>query len=295
LNDRVQAATTAADQAARKREAAPVPDAQQEGPVSWSVTIGALRARDWLHFVALPLASVPLHPSLEQVAVVPLTLVSAAAALAFAYGLNAIADRRADDPSKNPLAGTTGALRRVVATVFASGALALAAAAPVGAATVGWVSLSLAAGALYSAGPRFKAVPGLGLVSNVAIFAPLLFAGPEPRPPLFGLLVTTFVALLVQNQLAHELADAAEDARVRALTTARALGPTGTRALVCAVSAAGAAAAAAASASGRAAVVAIVGLVVGAAVAMGRDPRRARRRHRVVAIAAGAALWIGTR
>jgi 4-hydroxybenzoate polyprenyltransferase len=197
--------------------------------------LAALRARQWLHFVALPLCGWrgPLDPP------DPLRWLSAASAaacaLAWAYGLNAVAERRFDASArKNPLVASPelAGVALTCAAMCAVSGLLLAAWLSTWAACM--VALSLAAGTAYSVGPRAKRIPGAGLVLNCAIFVPLtaLLVEPGDAPGPYRHELAVFVLLLTQNQLVHELADAAEDARSGALTTARALGEPATRRVV---------------------------------------------------------------
>jgi 4-hydroxybenzoate polyprenyltransferase len=257
--------------------------------------LAALRCRQWLHFALLPLAG-QLATDARLVGGVAV----AGLCLAYAYGLNGISDRATDlDPSKNPLAGVDRydpSVRLVLA--------ACAAAALGGAAVLGWrpllaASASLGAGTVYSVGPRIKRFPVVCTLSNVVIFAPLLWLAraTSGAPAGFALLVASFVVQLVQNQLLHECADAPEDARAGVLTTARLLGEPTTRRLVVLLGAAGALATARLSPSTLGAAVAILGLTLTTAIALpdGLTPTDRRTTHRRLALAAGAALFASLR
>jgi 4-hydroxybenzoate polyprenyltransferase len=240
----------------------------------------ALRPGQWAHFVVLPAAGGAGGARLA------LGAVAAAAALAFAYGVNAVADRATDrSRAKNPLAGVAAPGREVAVTLAACAAAAAAAGAALGPASLLWVAASLACGLAYSVGPRLKAVPVAGVVCNTGIFVPLLAVALPARPPEGTVvLIAAFVALIVQNQLLHELADAGEDADAGDRTTARVLGPTAARAVVAALPLVlvPLSLPAAAVAAG-----AVAGVAVSGAAA-------ARRAHRWVALVAGALLWLGT-
>lgn len=247
-----------------------------------------LRAPQWAHFAVLPLAAVERTSSVAAVAV---AVLAGAACLAYAYALNAIADRATDAPDKNPLAGLHEVPDAARGVTAAAAVVAVLAAAPLGRFALALVVVSLVAGTIYSVGPRWKALPVLGVVANTAIFAPLLgLLGHGPR---LGPLAAVFVGLLVQSQLLHELADAPEDVRGGVRTTAQALGPRATRG--------------AAVGAGLLSVAAVVALrppsVVAFAAALGAAtttvvavsvgaPERARALHRRVALAAGAALLL---
>lgn len=178
----------------------------------------SLRAPQWLHFAAMP--ALPLYASFRAAPADALArfvcgAVVASLALAFAYGINAIADRHGDrDVTKNPLAGLAQAPALTWATVLGCAALALALAALGGS----WLRLdcsaiSLIAGTLYSVGPRVKRIPVVGTLTNAVIFAPLALvvrfdAASAPHVPL---LLAVFVVLQTQTQLVHEAGDLAED------------------------------------------------------------------------------------
>jgi 4-hydroxybenzoate polyprenyltransferase len=191
--------------------------------------LAALRPRQWAHFALLPLAG--LDPSLAASATVPALargIAIAACVLAYGYLLNALSDRELDrDRRKNPLVGARGplALHRGAVVALAAGALALAATGPaaVGVAT----AVALASGAVYSVGPRLKGWPGICTLLNVGCFAPLLFVGIAEGPvgaPRWAL-AAAFAGLLLQNQLLHEAADAAEDRAGGLRTTFLVAGP----------------------------------------------------------------------
>jgi 4-hydroxybenzoate polyprenyltransferase len=242
--------------------------------------IAALRARQWAHFVVLPLASAGGAGRLA------VGFALAATALAYAYGLNAISDRATDlDARKNPLAGVAATPGAVLILVAGCALVALGLALFVGAAPL--VGVSLVASTVYSAGS--KRVPAIGSLLNVAIFAPLLFlgGGAPPWP-----IVSTFAVLLLQNQLLHECADAVEDAAAAAHTTARAIGARSAVALAATLGAGGVAAAFALAAGWTAWLAALASLA-GALVAVAgpRDFAARRVAHRWVALTVGALLF----
>ncbi len=263
-----------------------------------------LRFGQWWYFAPLPLAGLVapgVRAPLAPAALLRHTLLCGVAGLllAFAYGLNAITDRRTDsDPAKNPLAGALRVPLAASAVVLgtAVGALGLAwVLDPLAAAAAG---CSLAAAVLYSAGPRLKRFPLLGLLANLAIFAPLPFLGLSqfaPRPPLFDALVGVFLVLLTQNQLLHELADAPDDARAGDRTTARWLGARRTSALLGVLGAAGVGLALAWATTPAEGVVGATLAAAGTAVALwpGAAPLRRRRQHRLVSLAGGTAYVLG--
>ncbi len=262
-------------------------------PATVVLGLRALRARQWLHFVPLPLAGVPafgLVAGTCPIGPVLWACLAAALCLAFAYGLNAHTDRATDRSArKNPLVGAPAGLV-ALAPALACGALAL----PVAAASGGLAAaaLSLAAGAVYSAGPRLKRLPVVGTLANAAIFAPLLGLLGGPRPPGFWGMSAVFAALLLQNQLIHERADEDEDRRAGARTTARAIGRVGVARAGRWLAAVGAAASLPVGAGAWSAWAAgAVGLVFGAWLSGQEDAARARRAHRWVALLAGASAY----
>lgn len=259
-----------------------------------------LRAPQWLHFAALPLAGLDRAALASPVALArgALGVAAASLALAYAYGINAVADRESDASRvKNPLAGIARVPAEARAVVATTAVAALAASFPLGRPAIVLVLASLVAGTVYSVGPRMKARPILGALFNTAIFAPLLgLALPQgaPPPPAFAALGATFVGLILQSQLLHEAADADEDAAGGALTTARLLGPRGTRALAVGLAAPFAALALALAPRPAPALAwtAAAALAGGAAAALlERDFAAARRLHRRIAAAGGGLLF----
>lgn len=262
-------------------------------PSAWSV----LRVRQWLVFAPLPAAGIArvsdVGPS-RFGAVLAAAAVSGFA-LAYAYGINAIVDRHTDrDPGKNVLAGHDEVPPTVTASVATCGLAALAGAAAIGLHALEAIAISIAAGTVYSAGPRLKRFPLVGLLANVFIFAPLMFtalpAGGLPAG--MRTLVPAFVVLLAQNQLLHEEADAAEDEQAGALMTAPWLGRAGARWALVAL-AASLVAVGVVARSTAAAAVAVMGAAATLWVSLGARPAPVRRKaHRYVAAAVGAALFL---
>lgn len=251
----------------------------------------ALRLRQWLHFVALPLAGVPafgLVTGACPIGPVLWACLAAALCLAWAYGINAHADRATDrSPRKNPLAGAAVGPAAWLPTALC-GMLALPAAALCGGLVA--AALSLAAGAVYSVGPRLKRVPVVGALVNAAIFAPLMALVGGPRPPGFWGISLVFAALLLQNQLLHERADADEDRRAGARTTARLLGRAGVARAGRGLALVGGLASRALGA-GPGWLAGAIGLAFGAWLTGHADAARARRIHRWVSLLAGAATY----
>ncbi len=262
------------------------------------VALASLRVRQWAHFVVLPLAAIGTSdiasPNVDVALRVARGVALGTLALAFGYGLNAISDRATDlDARKNPLAG--GACpTSVTALVVFTAVAALALAATAHTAAFAAVAISLASSTVYSVGPRLKTVPGIGTLLNAGIFAPLLFfAIGDSRPAALASLAIAFVALLLQNQLLHERADATEDEAAHALTTARALGSPATTAIILALGAGGVVACARFAPSSALGWTAAAAFAAATACACARGTW-ARRRvvHRWVSFAAGAALFI---
>ncbi|HEY3498825.1 MAG TPA: UbiA family prenyltransferase, partial [Polyangiaceae bacterium] len=196
--------------------------------------LGAIRLREWVHFLLLPLASLGSGRSLGGELVSVLRGAGIAfCLLAFGYLLNALADREMDGDSRRALPNEAARLRSVarLPPVFAVLALVLAATAPwpVWIATV----VCVASGWAYSTGPRLKARPLLGSALNVTNFVPLLFLGLSSDALPLGMLALAgvFGCLLLQNQLLHEAADVEADRRGRVHTTFLLLGPKGSACL----------------------------------------------------------------
>ena len=190
--------------------------------------IATMRVPQWVHFLVLPLTALRVG----EVAFTALALGVAGTftALAYAYGINAIADRHSDlRVEKNPLRGqrdVSDFVRWLIGGMAAATLLVALAAAPIaGIALI----VSLLASTVYSVGPRAKSVPFVGALANALIFVPLLYVGVGPTPWFETLQATLLIAIvftimLLQNQLVHELADASEDARAHDWTTAMMLG-----------------------------------------------------------------------
>lgn len=212
--------------------AAPASSAHLVPPVA-RTALAALRAPQWWYFALLPAASMePFSTAAfasNQRSRLSLAVVTAALCLAYAYGINAIEDRTNDgDKKKNPLAGMEKLPTHVFVTVVACAVLALVTSALLGPASVAAASISLCSATAYSTGPRCKSLPVIGTAVNATIFTPLLFLGQRHAtlPPTLHLLTVTFVALLTQNQLVHEMADRKEDMAARVRTTAVTFGTT---------------------------------------------------------------------
>ncbi|MSP92598.1 MAG: hypothetical protein EXR79_12485 [Myxococcales bacterium] len=202
------------------------------GPAPWRVW----RVRQWLHFLALPLAAIGpeawLHDTARAAATVAPGLALAALLLGAAYGWNACADAATDAcTQKNPLAGNAVPYS---AWAWSTGAAAAALVLALGRGP--WVAAatatSLGASWGYSLGPRWKARPGVGLLANCMIFIPILFVAGTWSPARMGMFAFLLGALLLQNQLLHECEDRREDAAAGDHTTAQWLGGRAARAAV---------------------------------------------------------------
>jgi 4-hydroxybenzoate polyprenyltransferase len=196
-------------------------------PEGW---LELVRFRQWAHFLVLPLAGVELEqPSLRGGLALARGVLIAAFVLAFGYLANALGDREMDrDPAKNPLVHRREDDRRLALYILslACAALALAATGPPVVAAA--AACCIFSGWAYSLGPRLKAKPFLGTLMNAGNFAPLLLMGvASVVPDRIGSILPTFVALLLQNQLLHEAADAPEDRGGGVCTTLLAVGPRG--------------------------------------------------------------------
>lgn len=261
------------------------------------------RAPEWLHILPLPLATfdagVPLDTALLAAA---RGMANAFGILAFGFLLNAVSDRDVDrDARKNPLLlpDHAGYKTSLVALPAISVALAAFSPWPVQLATAWCLTL----GCVYSIGPRLKAIPVVGTLTDAAGFAPILFLGMAgPTLPVgFTTIAIIFAALLLQNQLIHEAGDREDDEASGLRTTWLTLGPRWT-ALLAACAGGVATAATAATDAGLRSV--FVPGIVGAAfvvvfplllVSDGLSPGRARRLrvvHRWCALLVGATLYV---
>ncbi len=265
-------------------------------PSRWWLALRALRARQWAHFVVLPAAMLGA-PSLSAIFPLLHGVLLAVLALAYAYGLNALADRPTDlDERKNPLCDRPQPTElSLLLSLLAVAALALGAVA--GPLSLAALATSLTASTVYSVGPRLKDLPIIGTLLNAAIFAPLLVAAPLPLPAQLGLVSSLFVALVLQNQLLHERVDHDEDVRAGTFTTARMLGPMATRVGLVLLGISGVGIAWMLARSSLEATTATAALLaVTLSVLFGQTPAAAlRRRHRRWALLAGALVFVVTR
>ncbi len=264
-----------------------------------ALAVGALRCRQWIHFALLPAAAFERASLASPGAILPRALLSisaASCALAYAYGINAVGDRKGDEAKKkNPLTGMTRLPLEVYALVFLAALLALGLGISLGAFSFSLMLISIAAGTVYSAGPRMKSKPLLGLIFNTLIFVPLLglALSPQKQPPGYATVALTFTVLLVQNQLLHERADEGEDARAQNLTTARFLGERGTLGLVIVSGALGVLFARALAPNAALFGAAALSLAAGTLVSMlVRAPARARVCHKWIALIFGTIVFM---
>ncbi len=256
-----------------------------------------VRAGQWWYFLALPAAALPAGLWRAQPARALASWAGGAAiaalCLGYAYAINGLSERGTDlDFHKNPWIGQD-VLPGARAAVAGLAALALVAAAAAGWLALGASAVSVAAATLYSAGPRTKSRVALGTLSNGLIFGPLLLVAPGAviDRGLVGWL-GTFVALLLQNQLVHEQADAAEDAAAGDRSTAAWLGAGGTRLALAALGLAAAVAAAYAVNSSLAQGITWTAVVLASAVALSARPAPWRRRwQRWISFAGGALAY----
>ncbi len=263
--------------------------------------IFTLRFRQWIHFALLPLASFDASDANHFASPLPAVpraiaaVLAASGALSYAYGINAIADRRSDDMNgKNPLAGMSTLPIEIYAMVVLAALFALALGLWLGRISFFLALLSVAAGTVYSAGPRMKSKPFLGLIFNTLIFVPLLGLGlSDSKYPLgFTAISITFTALLIQNQLLHECADTPEDARAQNLTTARFLGERNTRGLAFISALAGILLSYAFSPGAALFWACCLSLGAGTWISvMIRNPRTARSLHKMIALITGSILF----
>jgi 4-hydroxybenzoate polyprenyltransferase len=183
----------------------------------------AIRFPEWIHFLALPLAGLDhTGPVARELTSLARGIGIAFFVLAFGYLLNALADRDMDgDVSRYALVAGSNRPFPVTGLLWVLAALALGLSWlgpwPVRAAA----AVSIASGWIYSAGPRLKSRPGIGSLLNVTNFAPLLLVGMSgpSLPRDLAALTVVFSALLLQNQMLHEAADAEYDRRGELRTT----------------------------------------------------------------------------
>lgn len=199
--------------------------------------LAALRAQQWKHFLLLPLASfAPGELSeLRQGALRILgSVLLAALALGWSYGLNSLGDRMMDQKqSKNVLAGQPNSQPWALLATLSCLLLALGLAWSLGKIPLIAAGISLGAGTVYSWGPRLKRFPGIGSLLNLPIFIPLLVFGVSgPMPAGMPLLVYCFALLLLSSQLLHEWEDREEDQKGGIRSTALLLGERRLRGLV---------------------------------------------------------------
>lgn len=210
---------------------------------------------------------------------------------------DAVADCHGDcSRRKNPLARAQRLARADLAGIGLAAVGAVLAALALGVASLWAVAVALAAGTVYSVGPRVKGIPVAGTAANALIFAPLLLLGQAAAGPASGLwlLVAVFVGLLLQNQLVHEQLDREEDRAAGARTTAVVLGRRGLAAMVAGVTLLAAAGAALAPGPGGPRALGVAAVVAGglfAGLAAPSGPDRTRRGHRWFSLAAGLALF----
>lgn len=184
-----------------------------------------VRVRDWLHFLPLPLLSSgppPLAPTHLAA-----SLVAAAGCLAFAYGWNEWEDEglsrwRADGTT--PWGAAPATLKGLLTAIAA---VTVAAAAHNGLGPAVAAVVSLVGGWMYSAGPRLKCLPVIGTLTNAWIFTPIAFLGASggSLDREAWLMVWGFVGVLLQNQIVHEAAHAADDRIEGVRTTWLQFGP----------------------------------------------------------------------
>jgi 4-hydroxybenzoate polyprenyltransferase len=200
---------------------------------AWSRAARTLRASNWWYFCVLPLVGLVGDPGGEDNVGgrVLGSVVVTALCLAYAFGLNGIADRGMDrDGAKNALAGLTDFPREAAVLVAACALGAVGIAATMSRVALLGTATSLVAATLYSAQPRLKRLPVIGTLVNVLIFAPLPLLA-TVGPPSFRMVFLTycFYVLLTQNQILHEIADVHEDMAAGVRTTGVVVGATGVR------------------------------------------------------------------
>ncbi len=207
---------------------------EQSPPAAWRRAWRAVRAPHWWYFTPLPLTSlVEGIGGPEDVLRGLASMFVTAACLAYAYGLNGIADRAMDrNAAKNSLAGVAGVPREAALLVAACAIGAIAVAAALSGVALAGAVVSLVAGTFYSSLLRLKRLPVIGTIVNVLIFAPLPLLAVVGEPSAEVLFLTyCFWVLVTQNQILHEVSDADEDEPAGVRTTGVVVGTTGVRLL----------------------------------------------------------------
>lgn len=255
----------------------------------------AVRARQWWHFLGLPLATLDFgRLDVHAAWRVPAAIVVGGCCLAVAYAINAVCERHTDrSPGKNPLVVRPELAAAVVWLATLLAVIGLVVAWGLGLWALGAACVSLVAGVVYSASAWGKRAPVVGLIGNTLIFAPLLVLmhpGGALAPGV-SYEVGLFVVLLAQNQLLHERADVAEDAAAGAWTTGRWLGGRGTRGLVVVLGGVGVGLVGLATSIG-AQVVGALCVVAATIVGWVMRPVRARRWHRRCAAIGGGLVFV---
>jgi 4-hydroxybenzoate polyprenyltransferase len=174
-----------------------------------------LRVKDWLHFV--PVSLLTLDPRTAGALPIARALVLSVLCLAFAYGWNTVKDEHLDQPGT--LAPPRLASLRFVLVALV--VLALSLAAWSGLKPFVAAMMSLSGSALYSGGPRLKALPVVGTLTNAWIFVPLALLGASEQnvQPEHWRLLGVFTLMLLQNQLLHEACHALDDSAEGIQTT----------------------------------------------------------------------------
>lgn len=277
---------------------APKVPASAIGSAAWRRAGRAMRAPHWWYFTPLPLAALAGESRADADLLIRClgSMSVTALCLAYAYGLNGIADRAMDhNAAKNSLAGLAGVPREAALLVGACAVAALVVAATLSPIALLGTSVSLVAGTLYSSLLRLKRLPGIGTIVNVLIFAPLPLLAVSGRPsPEVMFLTYCFWVLITQNQILHEVSDADEDEAAGVRTTGVVVGPAGVRIMALLFGPLAALILWQFSASATVRAAAALGVCGGAAILALCNRERARPlrfRHRVYSLAVGATLF----
>jgi len=194
-----------------------------------------IRFFHWWYFLVLPLLYCPISLEHEHVLTALRGIIFAASCLGIAYYVNNQSDRIIDDNAdKNALILTNNPSRRWVIACGLISVITTAAAFLSHTVIGSAVMISVLIGWIYSYIGRLKKYPFIGTLFNLFIFIPLLFFcySGNYQPNRIYEIIAVFTAMMVQNQLIHEVMDQSEDRRGGIRTTYMVIGFPMTLALI---------------------------------------------------------------